>query len=53
MILFLRHPQSDSWNFSWDRRKGQTSAELRLQRKQAEVISKAQSEGFLKLRSLL
>ncbi len=53
MILFLRHPKSDSWDFSWDRRRGQTSAELRLSRKQAEAISKAQSEGFLKLRSML
>ncbi|MBE9013607.1 hypothetical protein IQ250_25810 [Pseudanabaenaceae cyanobacterium LEGE 13415] len=53
MILFLRHPKSDSWNFSWDRRRQQTSAEIRLARKQAEAISKVQNEGFLKLRTLL
>ncbi|GAP96574.1 hypothetical protein [Leptolyngbya sp. NIES-2104] len=53
MILFLRHPKSDSWNFSWDRRREQTSAEIRDRRKQAEAISKVQSESFLKFRTLL
>lgn len=53
MILFLKHPCSDSWNFSWDRRRQQTSAEIRSARKQAEAISKVQSECFLKLRSML
>jgi hypothetical protein len=52
MILFLRQPRSDSWNFSWDRRRDQSKADQRKQR-QSEVLSKIQSEGFLKLRTLL
>lgn len=50
MILFLRHPRSDSWNFSWDRRRDQSASD---RRKQAEAISKVQSEGFLQRRTLL
>ena len=51
MILFLRHPKSESWNFSWDRRRD--NREPKSQRKQAQAINKVQSEGFLRLRSLL
>jgi hypothetical protein len=61
MILFLKHPRarfrvpkaSNSWNFSWDRRREQSKTEQRAQRKQKEAISKVQSEGFLKMRSML
>lgn len=53
MILFLKHPHSDSWNFSWDRRREQSKTEQRSRRKQAEEISKVQSEAFLRMRSIL
>jgi hypothetical protein len=56
MILFLRQPKSDSWNFSWDRRKAQSNFDPRLNRKPSEQTSKLtklRSESFLELRSLM
>ncbi|MBD2082702.1 hypothetical protein [Leptolyngbya sp. FACHB-17] len=47
--MILKSPKSDSWNFSYDRRRGLSSAEIRSQRQQAEAISKVQHEGCLKL----